>query len=412
VRGTSRPGSRDDTDGVPCREIFHWFAWDGGIRDDDIADHAADDRARTPARFHTSPQPGFSTTSADGLPITQYLFTEQGPGAIQLNGATNLAAAALAAQGEVLIAAGDLSKLALAPTAASGIVDLYISAYDGVHRSVATGAAITITTNESAVLVAPNIVMQAGSAIPAISLFSVTGFLNPNPNVTGYTIDPAPGSGVVLGNGAYNMASPQNLGAFWVVGSELPFLTYQAPATPGHYSFIINVYRGPTRSWSDWQQINVTVTGPATSAVLEIQNAAAGQPLNAAHVSDSAANLQANPATPLISFAEWFLQSPEYTGNVVHAYAQGTAGDAQFITDSYANLLHRPPAVGDVAWYQNNLINPILTGMAPGSASYSAAELQAHAAVLTDFSASAEFIADVQITASHPADAQHWLILM
>jgi hypothetical protein len=53
-----------------------------------------------------------------------------------------------------------------------------------------------------------------------------------------------------------------------------------------------------------------------------------------------------------------------------------------------------------------------LAGITPGSGSYSAAELQAHATVLADFSASAEFLGDVQITASHPADAQHWLILV
>jgi len=122
------------------------------------------------------------------------------------------------------------------------------------------------------------------------------------------------------------------------------------------------------------------------------------------------AQAAANPSRTITSFAESFLSSPEYTN--AHSYAQSSAGDAQFITDTYQNLLHRAPGSTDVAWYQANVINPILGTAAPGTAAYTQAELLAHAAVLADFSQSAEFLNNVQITAQHPADATHWLVLV
>lgn len=121
--------------------------------------------------------------------------------------------------------------------------------------------------------------------------------------------------------------------------------------------------------------------------------------------------LSANPTLPLTVFAKWFLQSPEYIGNIAHQYAQTAAGDAQFITDCYSNLLNRAPEAGAIPYYQA-IINQITVGQTPGTASFTAAALQAHATVLVDFSASPEFLGDVQITAAHPGDATHWLILI
>jgi hypothetical protein len=120
--------------------------------------------------------------------------------------------------------------------------------------------------------------------------------------------------------------------------------------------------------------------------------------------------LKAIPAIPLLTFAEWFLQSPEYSGNSAHAYAQTTAGDTQFIDDSYGNLLHRAPETGAVPYYLA-MIGQFTRGLTPGSTAYTAAELVAHATVITGFSQSAEFLGDVQITAQHPVDSQHWLYL-
>lgn len=120
--------------------------------------------------------------------------------------------------------------------------------------------------------------------------------------------------------------------------------------------------------------------------------------------------LKANPSTPLLTFAGYFLASPEYAN--AHNYPQTTAGDTQFITDSYQNLLGRAPASGDAAYYENNVIAPYLNGLTAGTDAYTIALAAAHAQVLVYFSASAEFLGDVQITGAHPADAKHWLYLI
>ena len=119
-----------------------------------------------------------------------------------------------------------------------------------------------------------------------------------------------------------------------------------------------------------------------------------------------------NPTTPLLSYAEWFLSSPEYTTNGAHNYALNSTGDGQFITDTYNNLLHRAPEAGAVQWYETNVVNPVIAADTAAGATMTQAELHAHAQVLTYFSASPEFLGDVQITAQHPLDSQHWLLLL
>lgn len=117
-------------------------------------------------------------------------------------------------------------------------------------------------------------------------------------------------------------------------------------------------------------------------------------------------------ASSLNTLASYFLNSAEYKNNPAHNYAQSAAGDAQFIVDTYQNLLHRAPDSGATAFYQSNVINPMLSGLTPGTSAYAAAQVQAHAQVLVYFASSQEFLGDVQITAQHPADAQHWLYLI
>jgi probable HAF family extracellular repeat protein len=124
------------------------------------------------------------------------------------------------------------------------------------------------------------------------------------------------------------------------------------------------------------------------------------------------AEAQQNPQLKITDLAQNFLNSPEYTGNTAHNYAQTADGDAKFITDTYSNLLHRAPEAGAVAWYQTNVIDPVLAAAQPGTAAYTRAELMAHAVVLDDFSESQEFLGDVSVTSQHPADAQHWLALI
>jgi probable HAF family extracellular repeat protein len=104
-------------------------------------------------------------------------------------------------------------------------------------------------------------------------------------------------------------------------------------------------------------------------------------------------DLKTNPSTPLQTVADYFLNSTEYKSH--HSYATGTAGDTQFITDSYQNLLHRTPSADEINFYLTNVMS----------------KPDAHALMLVYFSASSEFLSDVQITAQNPASAQHWLLL-
>jgi len=121
--------------------------------------------------------------------------------------------------------------------------------------------------------------------------------------------------------------------------------------------------------------------------------------------------LSANPNTPLTTFAQYFLASSEYASNSAHDYAESTAGDTQFITDCYENLLHRAPESGAIPYYLN-VIDSFTNGLAAGTAAYAAAQTLGHAYVLTYFSQSAEFLSDVQVTAANPSSAQHWLVLI
>jgi hypothetical protein len=148
-----------------------------------------------------------------------------------------------------------------------------------------------------------------------------------------------------------------------------------------------------------------------TGNIAELYSAVFGREPDVAGLTFYETYLTKNPATPMTQFAQWFLASSEYTGNPTHNYAESAAGDAQFITDTYQNLLHRAPASTDIPYYQA-VIAPFTSGLTTGTAAYAAAQTSGHALVLAYFSASPEFLTDVQITAQHPADAQHWLILV
>lgn len=152
--------------------------------------------------------------------------------------------------------------------------------------------------------------------------------------------------------------------------------------------------------------------GVSSAQVTELYGAVLGRSPDVAGLAFYQKAAATSPSTPFIDYALWFLNSSEYKGNSAHNYAQTSDGDAQFITDSYLNLLHRAPETGAVAFYQDKVIDPILSGLTPGTAAYGAAELQAHAQVLVYFSQSHEFLSNVTITAQSPASAQHWLVLI
>jgi len=74
-------------------------------------------------------------------------------------------------------------------------------------------------------------------------------------------------------------------------------------------------------------------------------------------------------------------------------------------------MLHRAGSTAEITYYQN-IISQFTAGQTAGTAAYTAAELAGHSVVLADFSASGEFLANIQITGAHPASSQHWLVLV
>ncbi len=63
-------------------------------------------------------------------------------------------------------------------------------------------------------------------------------------------------------------------------------------------------------------------------------------------------------------------------------------------------------------FYLTNVMGKAEAGLTPETAAFGTAQFQAHALMLVYFSASAEFIGDVQVTAANPTSAQHWLVLI
>lgn len=166
--------------------------------------------------------------------------------------------------------------------------------------------------------------------------------------------------------------------------------------------------------FSDFSEILASAT-PVSGAVLSAANiaelyaAGLGRAPDAAGLNYYENILKATPGLAGATVASWFLASPEYTAS--HSYAQTTAGDAQFVSDLYSNMLHRAGTTAEITYYQN-IISQFTAGQTAGTAAYTAAELAGHSVVLADFSASGEFLANIQITAQHAASGQHWLVLI
>jgi autotransporter passenger strand-loop-strand repeat protein len=166
--------------------------------------------------------------------------------------------------------------------------------------------------------------------------------------------------------------------------------------------------------FSDFNEVlaaGTAASGTTLSAanVAELYAAGLGRAPDAAGLSYYENLIKANPTLTAATLATSFLSSPEYTA--AHSYAQTSAGDAQFVSDLYTNMLHRSGSTAEVSYY-TNIINTFTSGLTAGTTAYTTAELNAHAVVLADFSASAEFLSNIEITAQHPASSQHWLVLL
>lgn len=314
---------------------------------------------------------------------------------IDLNNTETAAQAAQSATGGGLVTAASVSD-----TAANVQANL-----DGLETLAGAGKLTGITLTDSGIPVIS--VSAAQLTADAAALKSIAGLFDlsitapaTSTTVTGLTGD----ANMVILPGAsseYTVTATGDGATFTVSGGGLADQVSHVQAL----------------KFSDFTDIVASQTPPQAGAIssaqiTELYGAVFGRTPDIAGLSYYQNLAAANPSTPFLQYALNFLASPEYANNAAHAYAQTAAGDAQFITDSYQNLLHRAPGSGDAAWYQANIIAPILGNATPGTAAYTQAEALAHAQVLVDFSASAEFLNDVQVTVHNPTSAQHWLLLI
>ena len=273
---------------------------------------------------------------------------------------------------------------------------------DGLESLASAGKLASIALNDSGI---PTLSLSAAqTTADAAALAKISGYFSTSISATGANltiqgVSQALGNTVVFSGtaGSYTL-TPSGDGTSFTVAST---------GSTDHLSDI------QALKFSDFTLIVAQAPGSSavtTGNITDLYAAVLGREPDVAGLNYYQKLLAAAPSTPITVFALDFLNSSEYTSS--HSYAQTAAGDAQFITDTYSNLLHRAPETGAVAWYQANVINPLLANLTPGTAAYTTAELNAHAALLTDFSASAEFVGDVQVTAAHPASAQHWLVLI
>ncbi len=499
----------------------------------------------------------FRAVDTAGASISQYMFQALGDGSIQLNGATNLATAAQQAAGEVVVSAGDLSKLLLTGGTSPGTIDLLVSGNDGQGWGAPTD--ITVTVDSAPLDVIPTVGTIVTGPVSIAGLFKLIG---PDANASGllYEISVAAGTGYLNLNGGTNLDSNSDTyppSQVKVSASDLAKLTY----TPNSLVGVLNieVYDGARSSsiaqipielgvsaartisvvsqgeggltaisdsaanvftsldqleqmMPSWDLLAVTLTDSsiptetitsnqlstdrgvlsiiestmvldvtATGSEASIQGMsniatvvvfsgaassytltepgngivdvgftaisgvaalqfsdyevivasttpASGAAVSSAQITNLYAavfarepdvaglNFQesyaaAHPTVGIVTLAEYFLTSPEYTSNTAHNYAQTTAGETQFITAIYQNLLDRTPTSAEVTYYLN-VIEPMLANLTPGTTAYAQADLLAHATVLAYSSQSPEFIGDVQVTAAHPISAAHWLVLV
>jgi len=375
---------------------------------------------------------------------------ESGGGSINLNGAQNLLDGVSGSQIEV--SASDLSKLTYTAPSASGVAVLDVTATDGTHNSDLTQVPVDVGYSVAATLSAfdqgqtPFQVAVTDSAahifasldqleqmMPSWALLGIVltdgGIPAETITTTQLSSDRAVlsiiNSTLVLdvtatGNEASIQGLP-NLATVVVFGGAASQYSIAKTASAG--VFDVTNSTGGITAVSDVTALQFSdhtlfvasqtpaVAGAVSSAeVANLYAAVFARTPDVAGLNYYEQEAAANPNLTFINFAQSFLSSPEYTN--AHSYAQTSTGDSQFITDTYSNLLHRAPDNGAAVAYYLNVISQFTSGVAAGTAAYSAAELQAHAQVLADFGTSPEFLSDVQVTSAHPADAQHWLVLV
>jgi len=223
---------------------------------------------------------------SSGAAITEYAFQLSGSGAINLNGAANLATAAQTAQGEVVVSSADLAKLTLSG-ATAGTTDLLVSATDGSGWSSTTSVALTVTSSTAAIVPTFNPIVAPGATVSLASLFHVAGATTSGQ--TWYDVIVPTGGGTINLNGAENYWQSATAGEYQILDTQLASVTYTAPTNSGTVGLQVQVYAG---GWSGFLTENVTVGGFTASS--EVQAFENGQFGGATAVVDSTANVVAN----------------------------------------------------------------------------------------------------------------------
>lgn len=303
-----------------------------------------------------------------------------------------------------LSAAGTLAALAGASAAYVAVADsaANISAnLDALQSAAASGQLSAITVTDIGTISATS--AQYGTDATVLGLLSGDFYWTIDATVPGdYSITGGSGRATVFklsGSASQYTLTPNGDGVGFTLASG---------SNVDHLSNITALSFGGTLDFV------ATTPGPANAItsgnITELYGAVFGRLPDVSGLAFYQTYLTANPSVPLTTYATYFLSSGEYAGS--HNYAQNTAGENQFVSDSYQNLLHRTASASEVGYYYDNVIAKAVAGLTPGTAAYAAADLAAHALVLTYFSQSPEFLGDVQITAAHPADATHWLYLI
>lgn len=376
--------------------------------------------------------------------LTYFVSIQSGGGTINLNGATDI----LGGGGsQIEVSASDLAKLTYTNSGSAGIAVLDVTVADGSgHTSDITQVPVDVgytvaealnTFNQGAT---PYQIAISDSAATVFAGLDQLEQMMPNWALLGITVT----DGTIPTETITSTQLSADRGVLSVIDSSM---VLDVAATGGEASIqgmsniaTVVVYSGTASSYTLSEPGNgvVDVGATALSDVVAVQfsdheviiastTPVSGEAVSSAQITNLYAAVfarepdvaglnfyeqyaAANPTVGIVTYAQYFLASSEYTGNTAHDYAQTTAGETQFITATYENLLHRAPESGAIPYYLN-VINQMLTGFTAGTAAYTAEDTVAHATVLAYFSQSPEFLSDVQVTAANPASATHWLVL-
>jgi len=368
----------------------YWNNFTTGKSTEDLGDWANNGNDSYNASSHSGV---LNTVTADDLTLMS---------AIGWTLSSNASSLTVANSVPQLSAAATVTALANATAAYVAVADSAANISANLDALQAAAAAsqltgINVTDSNGAITATP---AQLTTDATALGLLSGNFYwiINETSGITGIT--GAAGTVIELSGSAsqYSLTPDGNGVGFTLAGAS----------STGHFSNIIALSFGGTLDF-------VAATPGGANAITsgnitELYGAVFGRLPDVPGLTFYETYLAANPTVSLTTYATYFLSSGEYTGS--HNYAQTTTGENQFITDSYSNLLHRTASASEVSFYYTNVIASAIKGLTPGTAAYASADLAAHALVLTYFSQSPEFLNDVQITASHPADATHWLYLI